>query len=564
MDLSEKILIFALKKQTNNQSDAQLQPLKNVICCIWPLQRLVLLLCKSIFIVPMTEERFFVILDHSLRVVWRFVKWYIFQYVLLFLMPFVWGQSLGTGLSIFIALYTLLLCIFWEIVPKEKRLESIYMPFVPYFLLSIPCSILWNSFFPSWWIPILLPIFGAICFLSVKTLKKIVRGSKGKDVIIIVVIFVFLLLAKSMSVSWGLKGQDNIEGEKTEILQRRDYLVQKLTLSSYAVLDEMPSEKIIGEQFRGEWALYSCSMLSAALVNISNVYPETRTENLEYIDKLIQIVKTSEIRFYDSQRWGEDALLSLESDWSGSSHISYLSHLAWMISGYKQLGGGSQYDELFNSLCDTMNRRITQSPAYNLETYPGEPIYVPDMLVAIVALQQYAKLNKGKYSTTVKTWVRRARKEWCDLSTGLLVSFLDKDGSQFEDAPVKGSYSALNCSYLTYIDESFAQEQYALLKKHFWKEGILSGFMEYYDRPCPVGLDMDAGPIIWGLSPSGTAFAIGAVTYFDDTELRSQILRTAEIAGHTVQWNGTKHYALANVAIVGEAIMLAMRTNRKL
>ena len=37
--------------------------------------------------------------------------------------------------------------------------------------------------------------------------------------------------------------------------------------------------------------------------------------------------------------------------------------------------------------------------------------------------------------------------------------------------------------------------------------------------------------------------------------------RTAEIVGHTVTWNRTKHYALANIALVGEAILLAMRTN---
>ena len=76
-------------------------------------------------------------------------------------------------------------------------------------------------------------------------------------------------------------------------------------------------------------------------------------------------------------------------------------------------------------------------------------------------------------------------------------------------------------------------------------------------------MDIDAGPIILGLSPSGTAFGTGAVTYFSDTEVRSKILRTAEKAGHTILWNGQKHYALANMALVGEAIMLAMRTNYK-
>ena len=92
---------------------------------------------------------------------------------------------------------------------------------------------------------------------------------------------------------------------------------------------------------------------------------------------------------------------------------------------------------------------------------------------------------------------------------------------------------------------------------------FISGLKEYYDRPCPFGIDVDAGPVILDLSPSGTAFFAGAATYFSDSAIRMKILRTAEVAGHTIYWNGGRHYLLANVALVGEAIMLAMRTHYK-
>jgi len=74
-------------------------------------------------------------------------------------------------------------------------------------------------------------------------------------------------------------------------------------------------------------------------------------------------------------------------------------------------------------------------------------------------------------------------------------------------------------------------------------------------------MDMDAGPIILNLSPSGTAFAIGSATFFEDNDFRNNLLRTAEIAGHTVKWNDKRHYLLADIALVGEAITLAMRTH---
>ena len=352
------------------------------------------------------------------------------------------------------------------------------------------------------------------------------------------------------------KGNGNFDSEKKDILERRNYLVGKLVTTPQDVLNEMPSS--IGTQFQGEWALYSCSMLSASLVNISNLYPETQAENIKQIEKLINIVKSPEIRHYDTMRWGEDPLTSLDGD---CSHVSYLSHLAWMICGYKEIGGGSKYDALLADLCETMNRRLVESEGFNLPTYPGEAIYVPDMLVAIVALDKYADMNNGKYRSTVQTWVNKAQSNWIDKETGLLVSFLDDYGCQFEGAPVKGSYSALNCYYLSLIDESFAKSQYEQLKSLFWKGGLIPGLKEYWDRTCYIGMDIDAGPILLELSPSGTAFFAGSATFFDDTSTRNKILRTAETAGHTIKLGKKRHYLLANVALVGESIMLAMRTN---
>ena len=374
----------------------------------------------------------------------------------------------------------------------------------------------------------------------------------------LMVLICFIIL-KSLSVLWMCREHGSIESEKVDIIERRNYLVNALVTTPKKVLNAMPSG--IGVQFQGEWALYSCSMLSAALVNISHLYPETKEENLQYIDSLIQIVMSPEMRYYDTMRWDEDPLESLHGD---NSHVSYLSHLAWMICGYKEIGGGNKYDKLLSDLCMTMNHRILLSKGLNLPIYPDESIYIPDMLVAIVALEKYADMNNGKYRSTVRKWINKAQKEWIDSETGLLVSFLDENGKQYEGAPVKGSYSALNCYYLTFIDEPFAKQQYEKLKSLFWKDGFVTGLKEYWDRACPIGLDMDAGPIILELSPSGTAFFAGSSTYLNDSEVRNSILKTAEIAGHTIKIGNKLHYLLANAALVGEAIMLAMRThNRK-
>lgn len=492
-------------------------------------------------------------LTRYLNCILGIIKWFVLQAILIFLLPSIWVGHLCIEFFLFILLYTTLYSIYAEFVPRKHRVNWALLPYSLYAITVIIASFWRETIAIGCYL--LLPVFGALCVIAYKYTRRLYHQRKLTTCICIVAI---ICIIKAIGVSLETHRHGTIDGEKKEILARRNYLLEKLITSPENVLNEMPS--VIGTQFQGEWALYSCSMLTAAQTNITHLYPGTRDENIQYIDKLITIVMSYEMRYYDNMRWKEDALETLDGD---KSHISYLSHLAWMIGNYKMISGDKKYDSLLSSLCQTMNRRILASKALNLPTYPNEAIYIPDMLVAIVALNQYANMNGGKYKSTVQRWIKEAKTTWRDEETGLLASFLQEDGTQYEDAPIKGSYAALNCYYLTLIDEEFAQQQYNKLKSLFWKESFISGLKEYYDRKCYIGIDIDAGPIILELSPSGTAFAAGSATFFNDTNVRKQILKTAEIAGHTLPWNGNKHFLLANVALVGEAIMLAMRTNYK-
>ena len=370
-------------------------------------------------------------------------------------------------------------------------------------------------------------------------------------------IIILLVAAKGIWVKCATSGHGSFDGEKKEIIRRANYLTAKVATSPQQLLNEMPSG--IGTQFQGEWALYTCSMTSAALANIAILYPQNKELSIKFIGQIIDIAMSEEIREYDRLRWKEDPM---DGIYGSQSHISYYSHLAWMISRYKQIGGDGKYDDLYHSLCDAMNRRIRQSKSLNLPTYPGEYIYIPDMLVAIVALANYSSQYNGKYFSTVNLWMERAKREWIDNETGLVASFLEEDKDSIQIVlPVKGSYSALNCYYLSLVDPEFAKEQYDCLMKNYKQGFPFAGIKEYHDRTCLFGMDIDAGPIIFNLSPSGTAFTIGCATSLDDMEFRNKLLKTAEIGGSTVTWFGKSHYLLANLALVGEAIVLAMRTS---
>ena len=369
---------------------------------------------------------------------------------------------------------------------------------------------------------------------------------------IILLFILTLILAKVIWVIYETSRQGSLVKEQTEIVRRANYLISKVATSPKQLMDAMPRQ--IPSQFQGEWAIYSCSMTCKALANIAALYPQNVYK--EQIARIISIAMANEIRGYDAERWDEDPFIGLDGN---VSHLSYYSHLAWMIGEYKLVYNDHQFDTLYHSLCRAMYRRISDSPILNIPTYPFEQIYIPDMLVAIVALNIYSKIYHGKYQDLVQKWMDAAKREWIDQETGLLASLMSIGGTI--SPMIKGSYSALNCYYLSLIDTDFAKQQFQILKKYFKQTlPFIAGIKEYHTKKCLFGLDIDAGPIIFGLSPSGTGFALGAATMCNDKKFRKQILRTAEIACCTVSYNGKSHYLLANLALVGEAIMLAMRT----
>ena len=99
--------------------------------------------------------------------------------------------------------------------------------------------------------------------------------NKAKKRMLMILSTIILLVGiKACWVSCSTSGHGSFEGEKNEIIRRANYLTSKVTTTPQKLLDEMPSG--IGEQFQGEWAIYSCSMTCAALANIAILYPKNK------------------------------------------------------------------------------------------------------------------------------------------------------------------------------------------------------------------------------------------------------------------------------------------------
>lgn len=347
---------------------------------------------------------------------------------------------------------------------------------------------------------------------------------------------------------------ETMDKEKEEILLRAEWLSKKLITSPKELLESYP--RILGGYYGPQWSIYSCVMFIAALSNIARIWPDQRAKSLARIEKLLPLLLSEELRRYDTKEWKEDALKTLSGN---KDHLTYLSLLAWSISLYRLAGGGPQYDQLFKDSCKALHRRMLQSRNLSLKSFPDKPYFSADFLVALVAFHNHTILfNDARYEDAIVRWLNLSNSVWKQPKTGLLVSTLYTT----RKGPVKGCYTGLNNFWLTLLGQpAYAADQYSRMKKYLAKYGKLTGIREYLYKSPKLAFDPNSGPVVEGMSPSGTAFAIGSATFYGDWQFRNEMLATAQKAGGDVQKKGMRHYKLGEIALVGEATVLAMRTN---
>ncbi len=343
--------------------------------------------------------------------------------------------------------------------------------------------------------------------------------------------------------------------DRRDSFARLAYLIHK-TLREPLRVEDMPS--YLRAQFKGEWALVSYSMTAAAIANLAFAYPESQEGAADLISRLIDVVLQPEILAFDKKRWGEDALADLDQP---AGHIGYLGHLNFMLAAYHLVGGQQpERRHLFERVSLHLRRVIEASPFLCAETYPDE-VYLADNAVAIASLALFEQVDATAGTGIGARWLSYAQDHLRDPATGLFVFRLSRSGWPMQGS--RGSGSAWSLFYLSYFAAEEAVEQYWLLKQHFGKR-IFPGVTGVCEWPGGQkhGGDIDSGPLIFGLSPAATGFAMAGARLAQDTPFLSALSLTAELAGFSVQFRGRRRYLVADriAPVIGDAILLAMKT----
>lgn len=300
-----------------------------------------------------------------------------------------------------------------------------------------------------------------------------------------------------------------------------------------------------GAPFDGEWLLVEHSFTIAAATNLAFQHldqaPARRAEVKRWVDSMLK----ADVRAFDRSKWSEDALASLEGP---HGHVGYLGHLSWAL-GASCLIGNDEHP-LAQPVARALRRRFDASPTALIETYPAET-YVPDNVVAIAGLSLLDHCRAESSSRqTIARFLDVMRRERLDPKTGVLVFAPGQLG--------RGSGAGWMAYFLTFIDEEFARTQGAALVREFGVELPFGGFaIREWPRDVEGSGDVDSGPLLFGLSPSATGFALAGAAYFSNTQRLYALLVPSEVVGTSIGI-GQRRYLFA--PLVGDAIVLATRT----
>jgi hypothetical protein len=305
--------------------------------------------------------------------------------------------------------------------------------------------------------------------------------------------------------------------------------------------------------FQHEWMFGTYQMAALGLLQVCIEHPELRDEFLPAAEKAIDHLLSKEVRAFDAKSWKEDPLDSLDGP---NGHAAYLGYTNLVLTLHRKIAPQSRFAELNDRISNALARRLRNTPAGILYTYPREA-YPVDNASILGSLLMHQKYSGGAHADVTASMLQRFQKTWCDETSGLLFQAVDGRNNEAFDDP-RASGTALAAYFISFGDRDAAKALYRAIKMGCAGSYIGFGFIREYPSGMSGRGDIDSGPVIFGVSLSATGFALATARCFADHDLFIQIYRTAHLIGAPVSIGGRQQFITGGP--LGNAILLAMLT----
>ena len=309
--------------------------------------------------------------------------------------------------------------------------------------------------------------------------------------------------------------------------------------------------------FKNEWRFGTYQMSALALLQICLEHPEFRAGLLPAAERAIDELLSDGIRAFDTAKWGEDPLASLEA--VGKDHAAYLGYLNLVLGLHRRVVPDSRFAALNDRITGALVRRLAASRQGILETYPREAYPVDNAAVLGSILLNERATGAGHPEVTA-AMLARYRLAWRDPRSGLLYQAIDPRDGQPADA-ARASGTALAALLLSYGERALSRELYFVTRDRCADSLLGFGYIDEYHIGSTGGRgDIDSGPLIFGVSPSATGFTLAGARMFGDRHQFVTLYRTAHLLG-TPANRGDRRFFVTGGPL-GNALLLAMLTAR--
>jgi hypothetical protein len=307
-------------------------------------------------------------------------------------------------------------------------------------------------------------------------------------------------------------------------------------------------------RFDGQSAIAIYQMAILGLGQIVLQHPETRDELLPAMRSAADRLVNHETLAYAATRWGQHGVVRMAP---GAGH-AYLGYVGLALGMLRAVDPRTPHAKVHDRINDALAERLSRSPTGMVETYPGET-WPPDVAAVAGSIGLHARVSGVDRRALLATWAERFERCAVDRS-GYLVQRLRTGSCARLDAP-RGSGTAIGSYFIGFAAPALSRRLHRAVVEQSRSYLGFGGVREYLPGH-PGRSDLNAGPIVFGLSVGASGYGLASARVHGDRELYTLIYRSAQLFGIPVTSDGATTFASGGV--LGNALLLAMLTARPL
>lgn len=242
----------------------------------------------------------------------------------------------------------------------------------------------------------------------------------------------------------------------------------------------------------------------------------------------------------------------------GALRPSVFLHGHWLqvMLRYREASGDELFDPLLQRVARSLAAAFRSSAQGILPSY-RDMWWLTDNFPALSALARYDRVFGTRLGTVADRTLASVRRHYLDPRTGMLATFVDPAAAAQLQGP-RGVSQMYGLHFLRDFAPGLAEEQYTLAKRHLVTRLLGVPGVREFPAGAEVMPDIASGPLVLGLGPSASGFAVAAAAVMDDPELARDLARAAGAVGIPVFADGTLTYAL--MPAVGQSVILYGKT----